>query len=88
MRLNMFKIYILKSERTNKHYIGQTDNLNGRLKKHNSGKVKSTKFGIPWTVIHFEECPTRDEAMKREKEIKNFKGGIKFKKLLGLWKDN
>jgi putative endonuclease len=50
----MFTVYILKSEVTNKHYYGHTKDITQRLKAHNSGKVRSTKSGRPWKVIHQE----------------------------------
>ena len=66
-------VYILKSERTNQYYSGQTNNVTKRLAKHNNGKVLSTKRNIPWTLIHKEEYKTRSEAIKREREIKDRK---------------
>jgi putative endonuclease len=80
----MFYIYILKSQKTGHFYIGQTEDLIARLNKHNSGLVKSTKYGIPWNMILHEEYLSRAEAIRRELEIKSYKGGIKFKRLLGL----
>ena len=84
----MFTVYILKNFKNGKYYVGQTENINNRIKRHNSGKVTSTRYFIPWEIIYTEDSPTRGEARKRENEIKNYKGGIKFKKLLGLWNDN
>ncbi|MFH0779431.1 MAG: GIY-YIG nuclease family protein [Parcubacteria group bacterium] len=83
----MYTTYILKSQKNKKHYIGHTEDLEERLRRHNAGFVKSTKNGIPWEVIYTENYPTKSLAYKRELEIKSYKGGIKFKKLLGLWKD-
>jgi len=40
----MFYIYMLKSKKGNKLYIGYTNNLKRRIKEHNSGDNKSTKF--------------------------------------------
>ena len=83
----MYCVYILKSQKTGRYYIGQTESIEDRLMTHNKGVVKSTKNGMPWKMIHTESFSTRSEAFLREREIKNYKGGIKFKKLLGLWKD-
>lgn len=75
----MFTVYVIKSTSTGKIYIGQTKDLDARLKRHN-GELK-TKLGSytklnkgPWLVIHKEEFPTRAEAVKREKELKSYKG--------------
>ena len=70
----MFTVYILKSEATNKHYYGHTKDITQRLKAHNSGKVRSTKSGCPWTVIHQEEFPTKSEAYQRELFFKSIDG--------------
>jgi len=83
----MYKIYILQSLKNKRHYIGQTLNIDKRLEKHNSGQVKSTKSFCPWKLIYTENYKTRSEACKREIEIKKYKSGIKFKKLLGIWEN-
>ena len=80
----MYKVYILQSLKNNRFYIGHTSNLENRLLYHNNGKVRATKGGIPWKSIYIEDYSTKSEAHKREFEIKNYKGGIKFKKLIGL----
>ena len=84
----MFTTYILKSLKTGRYYIGQTEDIVDRIKRHNSGRSKATKNSMPWELIYSEEYSTRSLAFRREQEIKSYKGGIKFKKLLGLWKDN
>jgi len=83
----MYNVYILKSLKNSRHYIGHTENLEKRLIEHNKGDVRSTKNGKPWKVIYTETYESKADAYKRELEIKSYKGGIKFKKLLGLWKD-
>ncbi|OGY43021.1 MAG: hypothetical protein A2729_05660 [Candidatus Buchananbacteria bacterium RIFCSPHIGHO2_01_FULL_39_14] len=39
----MYYVYILKSQKDGKLYIGYTNNLKVRLEKHNQGKSFSTK---------------------------------------------
>jgi len=39
----MYYVYVLKSEVDGRLYKGLTENLEIRLKQHNSGKSKSTK---------------------------------------------
>lgn len=79
----MYIVYILKSLKDLKYYIGQTENIDDRLRKHNSGQVKSTKLRIPFTVVKCETFQTRSEAMKREYYLKKLKGGNEFKKIIG-----
>jgi len=78
----MYKAYILYSEQFDRYYIGHTDNLENRLNRHNKGYVKSTKPYRPWKVVHTEEFETKQEAYKREFQIKSYKKGAAFKKLV------
>ena len=66
----MYIVYILYSESTSKYYTGQTDNLENRLKRHNSGLSLSTKSGKPWGLIYNIGFKTRSEAMNLEQIIK------------------
>ncbi|MGE5797426.1 MAG: GIY-YIG nuclease family protein [Ignavibacteria bacterium] len=78
----MFKVYILKSQLVTRYYIGHTADLSGRLIRHNSGRVKSTKAYKPWAIVYTEEYGTKSEAYKRELEIKSYKSGYKFHELM------
>jgi len=80
----MFYVYILRSDFDGRYYIGHTEDLQSRLVRHNGGFVKSTKHRVPWRVVRTEAYVTRSEAYLREMQIKSMKGGILFKKLLGL----
>ncbi len=70
----MYYVYALKSIKHNRIYIGFTINLKTRLKEHNSGKTKSTKFYRPWDLIYSEKLNSRDKARKREKILKSGSG--------------
>ena len=72
-RIRMFFVYILKSKIIDRHYIGQTSNLEERLTHHNSPRAKWTKRYQPWELVYSEEHLTRSEAMKRESELKRKK---------------
>jgi len=67
----MFYVYFLQSLKNNDLYVGSTENIENRLKRHNSGKVKSTKFYRPWRLIGYEEYESRSEAVKMEKFSKS-----------------
>lgn len=66
----MYTVYILYSQKSSRYYVGQTSDITDRLERHNQGRVKSTKFGIPWKVVLQLEVSTRSEAMVLEKQIK------------------
>ncbi len=64
----MYWVYILKSQKTGRHYTDHTDDLENRLNQHNAGEVKSTKSGIPWKRVFSKPFSTRAEAMRFEKK--------------------
>ena len=84
----MYFTYIIQNNKTKRRYIGSTENLERRLDQHNSGKTKSTKYGVGlWEIIYKEEYLTRNEAIKRELMIKSYKGGNGLRKLLSITRD-
>ena len=68
-----FYMYILYSERKDRYYVGSCEDFNVRLEQHNSGRNKSTSYGVPWTMKKVEEFSTRAEATARELHIKKMK---------------
>jgi putative endonuclease len=78
----MYYTYVLYSKRFDIIYIGQSADLQIRLKQHNDGKHRYTKRYIPWEIVHIEKFNTRTEAMKREKESKSHKGRDYIRNLL------
>jgi len=78
----MYFVYIIKSLKDEGYYIGQTDNLNLRIEKHNKGQVRSTQNRIPFILVRKETFDTRGDARKRENYLKKLKGGNEFKKII------
>jgi putative endonuclease len=78
----MHFVYILKSDKYNKYYIGQTKNVDERLKRHNTGRSVYTRKFMPWKIVYSEKYNTKAEAYKREMEIKSYKSGFLFKRLI------
>jgi putative endonuclease len=69
----MYYTYILKSPKADKLYIGQTQDLEKRLIRHNTGQNKSTKDKGPWELIYSKGFETRSEAILHEINLKNIK---------------
>ncbi len=69
----MYYVYILQSLKDNSYYIGSTSNLGERIKRHNRGGSKYTKYKKPWKLVYKESYLTKSEAVKREKYIKKQK---------------
>ena len=72
-----YVVYILYNETRARYYVGQTQDINERLERHNKGLVKSTKTGIPWKLILTVPIETRSEALILERKIKN-RGAERF----------
>lgn len=70
----VFTVYILRTS-SNTLYIGQTNNLEKRLKEHKSKTTRSAKYMKCFTsfeLVYMEKHPTRKEAMQREWELKQW----------------
>ena len=80
----MWYVYILRSKKTGKHYSGSSNNPTRRLGEHNSGKTRSLWKHVPLEIIRIEEYSSKIEAIRRERQIKSYKSGKAFKKLIGI----
>ena len=74
-----YSVYILISSSTKQFYIGQTQNLEKRLIRHNAGYVKSSKGRGPWRIYFHTEVASRKEALKLERKLKNLKSRQRIK---------
>ncbi len=50
--------------------------------QHNEGRNKSTKAYRPFELIHTEYFRTKGESFKREQQIKRYRHGQAFRKLI------
>ncbi len=67
--------YILKSSKDHKRYIGNTNDLERRLRQHNEGLNSSTKNRRPFEVLCCKGFDSKIEALRYEKYLKKLKGG-------------
>ena len=74
----MFYLYILKSVKYDKTYVGSSNDVERRLKEHNSGKSKFTSRFMPWRVVFSEEYELLSEARSREEYFKSGAGRKKI----------
>ena len=58
----MFSVYAIQSEKTGRIYIGQTANMDARLRAHNRGHVLSTVADRPWIIVKQQLFATQREA--------------------------
>lgn len=63
-------VYVIECE-NGSYYIGQTEDIEVRYKQHCDGNgAKWTKANKPVRIIHYEEFTSREEAIKREHDLK------------------
>jgi putative endonuclease len=77
-----YTVYILRSLRDRKLYVGMTTDVQRRLREHNHGKNPSTRHRRPLVLLHTEIYPTRAEAAKRERFFKGGRGHKFLKSIL------
>ncbi|MEK7535375.1 MAG: GIY-YIG nuclease family protein [Patescibacteria group bacterium] len=72
----MHWVYAIHNRQANKSYIGQTEDVEKRLQAHNTHALGgyTARFPGKWELIYKESVVTRSEALKREKQLKSFRG--------------
>ena len=71
----MFTVYVLYSATYNKIYVGYTSDLENRLLSHNVLATKGYTIKYrPWEVLYTESFELKEDALKREKELKSSRG--------------
>ena len=71
--------YVIYNQEVDKFYIGQTNNLEKRLARHNNKLPnKKTSFtsknkGV-WQLVYQEQYLNRAQTIKREKYLKSYRG--------------
>jgi len=66
----MYYVYVLISNADNQFYVGFTNDLKMRLDSHAKGNVVSTRNRRPLTLVYYEACLGRDDALRRERYLK------------------
>ena len=68
----IFYVYMLKSVNNKiiKTYVGYTNNLNLRLKKHNNSKGAKSTRGFKWKIIYKKRFYDKRQAMSFEYYLK------------------
>lgn len=73
MTKKSYFVYILTNYTNTTLYIGVTNNLDRRLFEHRNHLLKgfTDKYNLS-KLIYFEECSDVNEAIAREKQLKNW----------------
>ena len=66
-------VYILASQRNGTLFTGVTSNMLGRIHQHRQGLARgfTRKYGVK-QLVWFEQHPTMESAITREKRIKKW----------------
>lgn len=69
----LYTFYIIYSAKLDRYYSGHTDDIEERIVQHNEGISDYTSKANDWVVAYTESYSTREEARKRELEVKKKK---------------
>jgi putative endonuclease len=79
----MHYVYLLECQDDKSWYIGQTDDLRERVKRHNDGTgARTTSLRKNWELIYYEAYRVKADALGREKFLKSGSGYKYLKKQL------
>ncbi len=82
-------VYIIKSQRNGRYYIGSSKDPIRRLNEfHNQGKVKATKYLIPWKLVFSQKYFNIVDARKVEYKFKKFKSKVLLEKIISFGRYN
>ncbi|MEC4049667.1 GIY-YIG nuclease family protein [Flavobacterium sp. SUN046] len=77
-----FIVYILFSQTKNRYYIGFTSNIQERIIRHNQKSKGFTGNVNDWKIVYTEKYDSKEEAHKRELQIKSWKSRVKIQDLI------
>jgi putative endonuclease len=79
----MYVVYVLYSQEKDRYYIGFTgDEIDERLRKHNSNHKGFTGKAADWRVVYTESLLDKSAAIRRELEIKRWKSRKRIEDLI------
>jgi predicted GIY-YIG superfamily endonuclease len=71
----MYTVYVLKSLKNGKRYVGSTaKSPEQRLKEHNEGSNKWTRANRPFELVYQEQLSDKTDCLKREHVLKSGQG--------------
>jgi len=71
----MFYVYVIRSDKLDQNYIGQTDDLKRRITEHMKGESHWTKRAKDWRLVYYEAYTSRKLAINRERQLKRHARG-------------
>ena len=75
VNMTMFTVYVLKSKKSGKRYVGFTSKeVETRILQHNLGSNRWTRLHKPFDLVHKEVYDNKTDAIKRERFLKSGQG--------------
>ncbi len=91
MIINTYYVYILTNQFNDVFYVGVTNNLERRIREHQSGLIDGfTKKYRVHKLVYCESCHDVRDAIAREKQLKNWnreKKRFLIERMNPEWKD-
>ena len=91
MIINTYYVYILTNQFNDVFYVGVTNNLERRIREHQSGLIDGfTKKYRVHKLVYYESCHDVRNAIAREKQLKNWnreKKRFLIERMNPEWKD-
>ena len=91
MNINTYYVYILTNQFNDVFYVGVTNNLERRIREHQSGLIDGfTKKYRVQKLVYCESCHDVRDAIAREKQLKNWnreKKRFLIERMNPEWKD-
>jgi len=75
-------VYILYSASLRRYYIGSCQEIEIRLKKHLGNHRGFTSKAKDWQLMYHESFPEKSAALKRERQLKNWKSRKRIEQLI------
>jgi len=72
--VNSYWVYVMASQKNGTLYVGVTNNLVRRAYEHRNSRVEgfTKRYGVH-RLVWFKSTPSVEEAIRREKQLKNWK---------------
>ena len=78
----MYFTYILFSSSKRRYYIGCTNDLAGRIRRHNCLHRGYTGNNDDWVLVWQKKFENKNLALSEERKIKNWKSRLMIEKLI------
>ena len=79
----MYYVYVLRSLKNGKRYVGSTSkSVAIRLGQHRSGSTQWTRQNGPFEIVHVEEFSDKISARQRERSLKTGNGRAFLDKII------